>query len=99
MLAISSLSRDAVMLLADLGTAVVQHHDITLDHACAEADDRAVAPHLGADRLARIDRRGKSYRHRLEAAGIVTAHGLENGVPRHAESRKPVQDRAGEPGS
>src|SRR5690349_15409157 len=88
--------RSALLLIAmsgELRAAIVEHRDVPLRHARPERDDVAVDPELGADRLTRIDGRREASFHALEARGIVTAAGLQNGVTRDPERRAAVQDR------
>src|ERR1041385_6168868 len=79
-------------LAYNLRAAVVQHNHIALDQARAETHNRPVAPHLGTDGLARVDRRRKPPCDRLEARRLVAAHRLQDRVTGDAEGREPVQD-------
>src|ERR1700687_5944721 len=72
---------------------VIQHQDVARQRLRAKRDRLAVAPYLGADRLAGKHRGGKAEMHFLEPCRIVVATGAEDRATSHSKSAKPMQDR------
>src|SRR5260221_14713896 len=81
------------ILHRQLAAAIVERDHIAFNHAGPKADDRPVAPHLGADGLAREHRRGIAAADGLELAGLMIAKTFKDGVAGDAEARQPMQDR------
>src|SRR5262249_46603620 len=81
----------------DFRPPIVQCNHIAFDDAGTKAYHRAVAPHLGADHLARKHRRREPPGNGGEPRRIVATQALEDSMAGDPEGREPMQDRAWEP--
>src|SRR5690348_12056493 len=82
----------AMTLTRHLGAAVIDSDCVAFDDARAEAYHATIAPYLGADGFARIDRRRKARLHAGELKRIIAADRFEDGVAGDAEGGEAVQD-------